>query len=113
MDLERLRTELSSTRSQIALDAKRAYQQVVRAGTAVEVARMDLDVSREQLSVLLAMMEEGRASLKEIEAVRYIENEKWIAFYDAHHTLQLARYRLLNETGGLLAALYETRTKDQ
>jgi len=105
LDIERLRTELNSARSRIALDAKRRYQEVRRAETGVEVARMDLDVTREQLSVLLAKMEEGRASLREVEAVRYIENEKWIAFYDAHHALQLARYRLLDETGGLLAAL--------
>ncbi len=104
LDARRLRAELDATRSQLALDARQAFQQVRKAETALDVARLDLEVARDDLGVLLARMEEGRASLKEVEAARYLENEKWIAFYDAHHTVEIARYRLLCQTGGLLAA---------
>lgn len=104
LDARRLRAELDATRSQLALDARQAFQQVRKAETALDVARLDLEVARDDLGVLLTRMEEGRASLKDVEAARYLENEKWIAFYDTHHTVEIARYRLLRETGGLLAA---------
>lgn len=105
LDVQRLRAELRSQRGRITLEARHAYQEARKAETALEVARLDLEVARDQLGVLLAKMEEGRAPLKEVEAARYIENEKWISFYNAHTGLELARYRLLAKTGGLLAAV--------
>ncbi len=105
IEARRLRAQLASTRSRIVLEAQKSWQAVERSKTAIEVARLDLELARENLSLLLAKMEEGRASLKEVEAARYIENEKWIAFYSAHHRLEVARYELLSRTGGLLAAI--------
>ena len=52
---------------------------------AAEVARLDLDVAREQLSVNLAQMQEGRLSLRQVEESRIVENAKWIAFYEAQY----------------------------
>jgi hypothetical protein len=69
------------------------------------VARLDLDVAREQLSVQLARMEEGRSTLKEVEELRVAEQEKWIAYFGAQASLEHARFALLERTGGLLAAL--------
>lgn len=104
-DVMRLEARITSSQTQIALDARRDYQEVRKAQTAAEVVKLDLDLARENLGVVLARMEEGRASLRDVEAARYLENEKWIAFYDSQHALELARYRLLDRTGGLLAAL--------
>ena len=66
---------------------------------------MDLDVSRDQVSVLLAQMEEGRAALRQVEEARTGETDKWIAFYDAASTAEKARLALLRQTGELTAAL--------
>lgn len=104
-EIARLQAELNSTRGQISLDARRDFQEVEKAETAVEVATLDLDLARDNLSIILARMQEGRAAIRDVEAARYLENEKWLAFYDAHHTLELARYRLLHRTGNLLAAV--------
>ena len=104
-DTERLRAEMSSTRSQIALEARRSWQELDKARTGSEVARLDLDLARESLGIVLARMDEGHASLQEVEAARYAESEKWIAYYEARHRLEVARYALLDQTGGLLAAL--------
>lgn len=100
-----LRVRLRTARNRIALDTRRLYQQVREAQTAREVARLDLEVAREQLSVLLAQMEEGRASLRQVETARFQEDEKWIAFVDSHYTEEKARLSLLRQTGELLAAL--------
>jgi outer membrane protein len=76
-----------------------------RAETARNVARLDLDVSREQLSILLAQYEEGRTSLADIEQARFQENEKWIAFYDAQNVVERVRLEVLRQTGTLVATL--------
>jgi hypothetical protein len=60
---------------------------------------------REQLSVQLARMEEGRATLKQVEELRLAEQEKWMAWFNAQAAVEHARYALLDRTGGLLAAL--------
>jgi hypothetical protein len=69
------------------------------------VAKADLDLAREQVSIDLAQMEEGRVPLTKLEASRFLEDEKWLAFYDAQHTVELARVELLKQAGTLLAAL--------
>lgn len=101
----KLRVELQQTRGRVTLEAERRYREYSTAETARNVARLDLDVAREQLSVVLARMEEGRAGLRDVEQARIAEQEKWIAYFDAQATLEHARYALLDRTGGLIAAL--------
>jgi hypothetical protein len=65
----------------------------------------DLQVAREQTSLLLALFDEGRATQKQLEETRLAENEKWMALFDARFALDRARLDLLKETGTLVAAL--------
>jgi len=69
------------------------------------VAKPDLDSGREQFSVLLAQLAEGRVNQLSVDDARLSEQEKWIAFYDAQHLLEKARLNLLRQTGTLVAAL--------
>lgn len=101
----KLRIELQQAKSRVALETERRYRDFRTADTARQVARLDLEVAREQLSVQLARMEEGRATLRDVEQLRVMEQEKWIAYYTAQAGLERARYALLERTGGLLAAL--------
>ena len=104
-DVARLRLELASTRDRIAIEARHSFQEVKQAESARDVARLDLDVARDQVSVLLAQMEEGRASLRQVEEARIAEDAKWLAFIDSNCALETARYSLLHQTGDLLAAI--------
>lgn len=101
----RLRLEMQTARNRISMDSRRLYRQVKQAETGRDVARLDLEVVRDELSVLLARMEEGRTSLREVEQARLAEDEKWMAFIDADYTLETAKFNLLHKTGDLLAAL--------
>jgi hypothetical protein len=69
------------------------------------VARLDLEVAREQLNVNLAQMQEGRVALRQVEEARIIENDKWIAFYDSQYNIERAKWNTLRLTGDLLAAI--------
>jgi outer membrane protein TolC len=100
-----LRIQFRNARRRIESDTRRSYEDIQEAEAARDLARLDLEVARQQVSVLLAQMQEGRAALRQVEGARAAETEKWIAFYDAGTTVEKARLTLLRQTGELLAAL--------
>ncbi|HLK62580.1 MAG TPA: TolC family protein [Bryobacteraceae bacterium] len=104
-DISHLKLELTSTRNRLTADLQQSFRAVKRAGTASEVSRLDLEVAREQLSVTLAQMQEGRATMRQVEEARIVENQKWIAFYDAQYAVEKARWNVLRLTGELVAQL--------
>jgi outer membrane protein len=105
IDVAKLRAQVNNLRNQIALDTRKTYLDVKRSETARDVAKLDLELAREQVSVLLAQMGEGRAPETAVDRARLTEQEKWIAFYDAQHSVERARLNLLHETGTIVAAL--------
>jgi outer membrane protein TolC len=105
LDARRLQVQISATRNRIALDARKAWGDVHAAQALREVARLDLEVTRERLSVALAQFEEGRLPMSRVEELRSAESEKWLAFYDAQQAVERARIDLLRVTGSLMAAL--------
>ncbi len=111
VDIERLRAQITSTRNRIISDIQQAFRDEKKAATAADVARLDLDVAREQVSVILAQMEEGRATLSQAEEARVTENDKWIAFYESQYTAEKSRWNLLRLSGGLVATLEGSASK--
>ncbi|MBM3814618.1 MAG: TolC family protein [Acidimicrobiia bacterium] len=99
----KIAARIQSVRGRIVLDARQSFQEVKKAETARQVARLDLDLARESLSVTLAQFEEGRADLQQVERARLMENEKWLLYYDAQHGLESARFTLLHRAGELAA----------
>jgi outer membrane protein TolC len=104
-DIAHLKIDLNNARNKLRTDIEQAFRNVHKSQTAVEVARLDLDVAREQISVDLAQMQEGRVLLREVEEARVAESDKWMAFYDAQYGLERARLSVLRLTGGLMAVV--------
>ncbi len=104
-DMSRVRIQLTSARSRIAADARKSYGELKQAEEGRTVARLDLDIARDQLSILLAQMDEGRATSRQVDEARFAEQEKWIAFYQTEYAVERARLGLLRQTGRLSAAL--------
>jgi len=104
-DILELRTQMGQVRNRIQLDTGKSYRGLAKANSALEVARLDLDYTRDQVSMLLAQLGEGRATEQQVDDARLAEQEKWIALYDAQHLVQNARLDLLRQTGTLLAGL--------
>ncbi len=100
-----IRVQLRNVRRKLEDDTRRALADVAQAETAQQVARLDLEVARDQVSVLLAQSEEGRASIRQIEEARFAETGKWLDYYDAAAALEKARLAVLRQTGTLSAAL--------
>ncbi len=104
-DILKLRAQINQARGRISVDARKSYQDLRTAEMARDVARADLEVARDQLSIYLAQFDEGRLPLATVESARVTENDKWIAYYDAQHALETARLNVLRQTGELVAQL--------
>jgi outer membrane protein len=104
-EVSKLRIQLANTRNQITADTHLYYRELRKAESQRDVARLDLDVAREQLSVNLALLQEGRILLSQVEESRIAESAKWIAFYDAQYAVERAHWNLAKQTGDLLSAL--------
>ncbi len=105
IDILQLRTQMGQVRNRIQLDTEKSYRELKKATSAQEVARLDLDYTRDQVSMLLAQLGEGRATEQQVDDARLAEQEKWIALYDAQHLVENARLDVLRQTGTLQAAL--------
>jgi len=101
VDLSRLKIELANARNRLSADLQQAFRAVRKAESSANVARLDLEVAREQLSVDLAQLQEGRLGMSQVEEARLEENDKWIAFYDAQYALEKSRWNVLRLTGTL------------
>ena len=101
-DLSRLRIQLSNARNRIVADLAESLRAARRAQTAADVARLDLEIAREQITVGLAQFQEGRQTMRQVEEARLAENDRWIAFYDAQYALEKARWNVLRWNGGLI-----------
>jgi outer membrane protein len=104
-DIAKSEVEARRTRARITSDVRRAFQEMKRAESAREVSRADLDLAREQVNVDLAQNQEGRLPATTLEQARAIENEKWLAYYDAQHTVDRAGLDVLRLTGTLTASI--------
>ncbi len=104
-DAAKLRIQMSDTRNRITADTRQAFREIRKAEAAREVAHLDLELAREQLTLNLALMQEGRILMQQVEESRVAESDKWVAFYDAQYTAERARWNLARQTGDLLAVL--------
>jgi outer membrane protein len=104
-DILQLRAQVNQTRNRIELETEKSYQDLKKARGASEVAKLDLDYAREQVSVLLAQLGEGRIPRQRVDDARLNEQEKWIAFYQSQHAQDKARLNVLRQTGTLIASL--------
>lgn len=102
---DRLRTEVGRVRNRTSYETQRAYQAVTNAERSRDLARLELEVQRENVAVTLARQESGRATLAEVEQARFAEGERWIGYYDTQHRLERAKVALLRWSGSLLVAL--------
>ena len=104
-DQQHIRAEIMAQRNRITLDVHQSFQDLIKANAANLLAKAEVDLAHAQLSVLLAQMNEGRASLRQVEEARSAEDEKWITFYDAQFSDMKARLSILRHTGELISAL--------
>src|SRR6202166_1189653 len=96
---------LQKKRSELTLDVRRKARLVRESELGGEVSRLELQLAQENVRVLQATFDEGRGSLKDLEAAHIEENDKWLAFLDANYARQQAQLELFRTTGQLAQVL--------
>ncbi len=100
-DLNAANLALEKKRSELSLDVRQKARQVHEADLGGKVARLELQIAQENVRVLQAQFDQGRGSLKDLEAAHIEENNKWLAYLDANYARQQAQLSLLETTGQL------------
>ncbi len=104
-DVQKLRIQMDETRNRILSNTRRNFDQWKKAEKIRDLSRMQLDLAREDLSVLLAQNAEGRLPISRVEQARLEEGNRWIAFYDSDLQVVRAKLAIWKETGTLLAVV--------
>jgi outer membrane protein TolC len=104
-DLNAATLALQKRRSELSLDVRRKARLVREAELGGEVAKLELQLSQENVRVLQSQFDEGRGSLQDLEAAHIEENNKWLAFLDANYARQQVQIDLLHSTGQLAQLL--------
>ncbi len=101
VNLEAAKINLSNTRSQVSAEVRQKSRKVQQADASKEVARLELQLSQQNLGVLQSQFGEGKINLREVERARLDENEKWMLYLDANFQRQQAQLELLKTAGQL------------
>ncbi len=104
-DLQKIRIQMDQTRNRIISDTRRSYELWKKAENIRDLSRMQLDLAREELTVLLAKQAEGQIPMSRVEQARLEEGNRWIALYEAETQVTRAKLAILRQTGTLLAVL--------
>ncbi len=103
-DLNAAELELKKKRSDLEIEVRREARRTRELEVAREVARLELQLAQENLHLLQAQLQEGRASLRDVEKARLEESGKWREFLEADYNRQKAQLELLRSTGQLARA---------
>lgn len=104
LEQREIATRREATARAVRLESLRVQHDMDTAGDALELRKAELDFAREQVSVQLALFEEGRIAVDALERARIAETGAWSDYYEARTASQRARLALLKQTGRLLAA---------
>ncbi len=97
--------QVEQERSQLSRDVSKQARQAHELDLANQVAKLELQVAEENLHGLEAQFDQGRASLKDLEAAHMDESDKWLQFLDATFARQQAQLELLRTTGQVASVL--------
>src|ERR1700739_1469061 len=99
--LDAAKLNLVSKRSQVSAEVRQRSRKVQATDAAKEVARLELQLSQQNLAVLQSQFDEGKANLRDVEKARLDESEKWMTYLDANFQKQEAQLALLKTAGQL------------
>jgi outer membrane protein TolC len=113
LDLAKLRIQMYQTRNRIMSATRRSYEQWQKTVSIRDLSRMQLDLARQELTVLLAQNGEGRVPMSQVEQARLEEGNRWIALYDAETQVTRAKLAILREIGGLMASVRQSQPENK
>lgn len=100
-ELDAADLELAGKRAEIEASVRQKARLSRELDAGREVARLELKLAQENLHVVQARFEEGRANLRDLEIARIEEHARWQAFLDSDFERSKAQLELARLTGQL------------
>ena len=98
-ELASARYRWNNARAAVAKQVRELWGQAQEQSAALEVARLELELSRRSLDVVLAQFQDGRVNRLAVEQARSEEDDKWVNFFDTSYQTEKARLELLRLSG--------------
>lgn len=101
VNLEVARTALENKRSEVSAAVRVKTRRLRERDAAKEVARLELQLAQQNLTVLQSQFSEGKVNLREVERARLDESDRWMSYLDSNFQRQQAQLDLLQTAGQL------------
>jgi outer membrane protein TolC len=101
VNLDVAKANLANKKNELSAAVRQKTRRVRERDAAKEVARLELQLAQQDVTVLQSQFEEGKVNLREVERARLQENEKWMLYLDANFQRQQAQLDLLQTAGQL------------
>ncbi|MGH9865175.1 MAG: TolC family protein [Candidatus Acidiferrales bacterium] len=98
--------ELAGEKRAVRMGTEQKVRMLREMDAGKDVAQLDLQLAQEQIQDIQVKFNQGRATLRDLEQARIVENEKWLAFLDANLSREKAQLDLLQATGQLAQAFH-------
>jgi outer membrane protein TolC len=101
VNLDASKAALANKRTEVSASVRQKSRRVRESDATKEIARLELQLAQQNLSVLQSQLDEGKINLRDVEKARLEESDKWLAFLDANFGRQQAQLELLKAAGQL------------
>jgi outer membrane protein len=101
VNLDVAKAALANKKTEISAAVRVKTRRLRERDAAKEVARLELQLTQQNLTVLQSQFSEGRINVREVEKARLDENDRWMAYLDANFQRQQAQLDLLQTAGQL------------
>ena len=101
VNLEVAKATLASRKNEVSAAVRVKTRRLRERDAAKEVARLELQLAQQNVTVLQSQFGEGKVNLREVEKARLEESDKWMSYLDANFHRQQAQLDLLQTAGQL------------
>ena len=101
VNLDVAKAALANKKTEVSSAVRVKTRRLRERDAAKEVARLELQLAQQDLSVYQSQFAEGRINVREVEKSRLEESNRWLAYLDANFQRQQAQLDLLQTAGQL------------
>ncbi len=101
VNLDVAKAALANKKNEVSAAVRVKTRRLRERDAAKEVARLELQLAQQNVTVLQSLFGEGKVNLREVERARLDESDKWMAYLDANFQRQQAELDLLQTAGQL------------
>jgi outer membrane protein TolC len=100
-DALRAQKDLDAAKEQVSTETIKLQRSVAQLSAARDVARLEYQLSQNNMESIQAKLDEGQATLRDQQQAQLDANDKYSALLDSTYELEKAQMQLLKQTGDL------------